>query len=203
MVAEFQIRKAMEEAVEELRRDREQKARIALLEHYTSQMQAYKVYVLTILVAFFAGVESLRVLGFVGTFWLKAFVSFGAGFLAAGFFFCLVRFMWYGAFVSYSIWPRVVVDDRPDADTLMYQLRTVFQENAKKEKRNAAATWMVNHGDKQALLFAVAGVVWFIVSVVVFVVLLVLGPPMGSSAIANSSGSATTSGLGLCLAWYA
>jgi hypothetical protein len=71
--------------------DSEQKARIALLEHYTSQLQGYKVNLLTIIIAFFAGVESFRII-----LPSTLFLSVLSGVCAALIFYCAAKIFLFG-----------------------------------------------------------------------------------------------------------
>lgn len=104
-----------------------QPARIALLEHYTSQMQSYKTAVLTLFIGFFAGVEAIRLLQLPSALALYL-ISLGSGTLPGGIFYCLARVGWYGklAWCSLSAVP-VPVCDAPqplpmDANTLLFRL---------------------------------------------------------------------------------
>jgi hypothetical protein len=78
----------------------EQDARIALLKHYTSQMQGYKVNLLTIVIGFLAYVELIRRLprfyfGFLSLFLLPL----GVGVLAGLGFWSVARMLWFGKHV--------------------------------------------------------------------------------------------------------
>lgn len=76
--------------------DLEQDARVALLSHYTSQMQGYKVQLLTIVVGFFAYVE---LIGRLRPFYFGLLLPLGVGVLAALVFWSVARFLWFGKHV--------------------------------------------------------------------------------------------------------
>lgn len=76
--------------------DSEQDARVALLSHYTSQMQGYKVQLLTIVVGFFAYIE---LIGRLGPFYFGLLLPLGVGVLAALVFWSVARFLWFGKHV--------------------------------------------------------------------------------------------------------
>lgn len=73
----------------------EQEARIAYLDHCTSQMQGYKVYLLTLVIGFLGAVESIRALGLA----FEAFrcaLSLAFGILGGSAVFFLERALWFG-----------------------------------------------------------------------------------------------------------
>lgn len=76
--------------------DEELKARIALLEHYTSQMQGYKVNLLTIVVGFFAYVE---LIGRLSQFYFAFLLPLGVGALVGLGFWSVARMLWFGKHV--------------------------------------------------------------------------------------------------------
>jgi hypothetical protein len=76
----------------------EQDARVALLEHYTSQMQGYKVYLLTIVIGFFAGIESLRTLQLLPAPFVYVFPIF-VGICLILIVYCLTKALWFGQHV--------------------------------------------------------------------------------------------------------
>jgi putative effector of murein hydrolase LrgA (UPF0299 family) len=80
--------------------DSEQDARIALLEHYTSQMQGYKVSLLTIVIGFLAYVELItRIPRFYFGFLSLFLLPIGVGVLAGLGFWCVARIFWFGKHV--------------------------------------------------------------------------------------------------------
>jgi hypothetical protein len=79
-----------------MRDDFEQEARIALLKHFTSQMQGYKVNLLTIVVGFLAYVQ---LIGRLPPFYFVYLLPIGVGILAALGFWSVTRFLWYGKHV--------------------------------------------------------------------------------------------------------
>jgi hypothetical protein len=76
--------------------DSEQDARIALLQHYTSQMQGYKVNLLTIVIGFLAYVELIRRLR---GFYFGFLLAVGVGVLAGLGFWSVARMLWFGKHV--------------------------------------------------------------------------------------------------------
>lgn len=73
----------------------EQDARIALLEHYTSQLQGYKVNILTIVIAFFTGVESLKIIVSSASYF-SLFICLFSGVCAGLIFWCFARVVLFG-----------------------------------------------------------------------------------------------------------
>ena len=87
---------------------KEQEARIALLEHYTSQMQGYKLYILTLALGSvgFSEVWSRFVDGQRPSFLAQAILlPFVIGLFCAALFYCLARAAWYGALASNCLLP--------------------------------------------------------------------------------------------------
>ena len=79
--------------------DSEQEARIALLEHFTSQLQSYKTNILTLVVGFFAGVEALRIIE--PPYWLLIVgICLGTGCLSGGLFYFIARAALFGRAAS-------------------------------------------------------------------------------------------------------
>lgn len=85
--------------------DFEQEARIALLEHYGSQMQGYKLYVLSLVIGLVGVVElSLRVKELPVSYKVGMTIIFAIiGFIVAGACFCTARFAWYGKLTYFSL----------------------------------------------------------------------------------------------------
>jgi hypothetical protein len=94
----------------------EQDARVALLEHYTSQMQGYKVYLLTIVIGFFAGIEALRTLP-LQPFHFVLLFSLGVGSLAGGIAYCIPKAFWFGQHVR-----DIIREDSDCRQTMLDQL---------------------------------------------------------------------------------
>ena len=135
--------------------------RIALLEHHSSQMQAYKIYAFSLIAGFFGVaqlVSALRLTPQVAT----TLVWLAIGFVAGGLFFCLGRFMWYGAMVSQTIIASLVIDPKSDRPP-MYQLenciggnvQAVFKgESPVGRKTNSLARWLIGLGYNRLGLLA-------------------------------------------------
>lgn len=103
----------------------EQKARIALLQHYASQMQGYKIYILTLALSLVGFIELwirvvdwMRLSIFAVAFVLPFFIG---GFVGA-LFYCLARAAWYGALESNCFLPLpYTVEEKPNR-RLIYRL---------------------------------------------------------------------------------
>lgn len=158
--------------------------RIALLEHHASQMQAYKIYAFSLLAGFFAVVQSLSALGWRD--WLSTTVVwFVVGIVAGGLFFCLGRFMWYGAMVSETITTSFKVD-QSSSSTPMGQLEfqigrsALAGAQAKTEKKlRRIARWLIRLGyDRLGLLCWAVGIldIVMVIRLMVTVISLVWPP---------------------------
>ncbi len=102
----------------------EQEARIALLEHYTSQMQGYKVYLLTIAVGLVGAFQAYDILSKLDsilpwTTWILRLywplVIAGAVFAAL---YCIPRIAWYGGLAGNTLLAPPI----GNAGTMMYLL---------------------------------------------------------------------------------
>jgi hypothetical protein len=153
--------------------------RIALLEHHASQMQAYKIYALTLVAGFFAVLQSFCALG-LGTRDSITLVWVAGGVVAGGLFFCLGRFMWYGAMVSRTITAASEVDQN-SKDPLMAQLEVCIGRTALADaqgetlvgrKLNSMVRWLIRLGYNRRRLFACSLVILVAVMLIRIVVIL-------------------------------
>jgi hypothetical protein len=163
--------------------DRDQEARIALLQHHTLQMQGYKTHILTIAVVVLTIVEVwLRMPGASRTLPVAVIVSGAlAAVVAVGIIF-VARVMWFGALVRSAVRaPRIVVNQ---VDPLISQLDIHITNDARiktkkegKELMDAMAKWLARlgeHGKSDRLFCA-----WLVFALVIFVVVLRLAPVFG------------------------
>jgi len=146
----------------------EQDARVALLEHYTSQMQGYKVYLLTLVIGFFAGIESLRTLQ-LSIEYFPVFFSLGVGLLVAGTIFCSARAFFFGQHV------RDVIREDSDCkqtmldqfDRLVHTKRDMVRENP---WSNPAERWLIRRGACGSRLSFVAVLIGILVFIVTWLI---------------------------------
>lgn len=166
--------------------------RIALLEHHASQMQAYKIYAFSLLAGFFAVVQSLSALGWRD--WLSTTVVwFVVGIVAGGLFFCLGRFMWYGAMVSKTISTSFKVDQSSAESTLMGQLEFQIGQSAlagaqaKTEKKlKRIARWLIRLGqDRLGLLCWSVGILDIVMVIRLMVTVISLIWPPASPGVSQ------------------
>jgi hypothetical protein len=98
----------------------EQEARVALLEHHTSQMQGYKIYLLTIAVGSVGLVEAYsRLEEWIPPHYMRLYWPLVLGVMGAGAFYCAARIAWYGALSGKSL---LASSDKEKTGTLIYQL---------------------------------------------------------------------------------
>jgi hypothetical protein len=147
-----------------------EQARIALLQLHTSQMQAYKIYALTLLAGFFGVLQTLGTLGFAPTL-STTLVWLAGGVVAGGLFFCLGRFMWYGAMVSSTVCTSFTEADLQGAAPLMAQLQRRISSSAYEGwKAKGPARWMIRLGFNRLQLIA-----WWLGILLFFILIRLLG----------------------------
>jgi hypothetical protein len=103
----------------------EQKARIALLQHYASQMQGYKIYILTLALSSVGFIELwIRIVDWLkpSTFFVGIVLSFFIGGFGAALFYCLARAAWYGALSSNCLLPLPYTVEEAPCRPLLYRL---------------------------------------------------------------------------------
>jgi hypothetical protein len=144
-----------------LREDHAREERVALLEHHASQMQAYKIYVLTLVAGFFAVLQSFSALG-LSTRDTNTLVWSAGGVVLAGSFFSLTRFMWYGTMVSHTMITPFEIDQN-SSSPLMAQIQTRITvatladargQTEDGRKLNRMLRWMILLGYHRGKLFA-------------------------------------------------
>jgi len=153
--------------------------RIALLEHHASQMQAYKIYALSLLAGLFAVAQSLSTLGW-GVWVSTTLVWLAGGIVAGGLVFCLGRFMWYGAMVSSTISTPFEMNQSsssPLMGELEYQIgqATLADAEGKTDagkKLSRIVRWGIRLGqNRRGLLCFSLGIVAGVMAIRLFVIL--------------------------------
>jgi len=156
---------------------RELQARIALVEHHTSQMQGYKTYILTVAILILTTFEIwFRVETCHRGFPVNVIMSVALGAILASAIAFVARSMWYGQLVRSAVRGPAVTP--VSADLLMSQLDQDITHHAQRqvEIRTGRIDWIVKwfaaRGDhrKTAELWAVWLVSCLLISVVVFFV---------------------------------
>jgi hypothetical protein len=150
--------------------DQEQQARIAVLEYYASEMQGYKLNLLTLAVGLLGLIE-LWSRVYCSLPWQPVWaVAFGS-FIGA-MFYCLVRIAWFGAFVdrAYSA-PRI-----SGSWPMLNSVRRGIEQNLREYLSARPQTWgekfwkiMIRCGQSASapvvpgmiVSFIVAGLVWY------------------------------------------
>lgn len=128
----------------------EQDARVALLEHYISQLQGYKVSLLTIVIGFFAVVEPLRRLV------SSALFSVFAGICVALIVYCVGKVFLYGQHV------KAIIRNEPDCkQTMLKQLDEMVRNDPARGRMSKLCGC-----DRQLLLVCVLTVA--VVSLIVY-----------------------------------
>jgi hypothetical protein len=160
-----------------------QGVRIALLAHHTSQMQAYKTYILT-LVGSLLGVTALLLqlkstpsISISPDTMKVVFVALG--FITGTIFYSIARFAWYGQIVTATIFAplgkRLRADSFwPEAKTLMgkvddyinHYAGTDIDAKAERDARMRVWRWLFYLGVDQVRLFLFSGVIWLAITTV-------------------------------------
>jgi len=136
-----------------------QKARVALIEHHTSQMQQYKYYMLTLALGFLATLDLWsRAKDFYSP-WpyvdVLTIVRVVFGLVIALIFYSFARFIWYGKILSSTfIAPLKMWRSEERQYTLTYHLHQCITEHARKEanRNRYPLRWLFHLGDKQLRL---------------------------------------------------
>jgi hypothetical protein len=137
-------------------------------------MQGYKVYLLTIIIAFFAGVESLKALALPHQLFLPC-LSFLAGLLLAGVVFFLSKAEWFGQLVRDAIrkdWPK----DRPEYANqhMLHQVDHLINPD-QLEPKGWLEKQMIRVGGSDELLLIVSVSAGMLVSLVILLALALAG----------------------------
>jgi len=135
-----------------------QKARVALLEHHTSQMQQYKYYMLTLALGFLATLDLWSRAKDFSSPWpyvdTLTIVRVVFGLVTALIFYSFARFIWYGKILSSTFLAPLTWHPEKRQDTLTYILHQCIAEHARKEanRNRYPLRWLFHLGDKQPRL---------------------------------------------------
>jgi len=127
-------------------------------------MQGYKVYLLTLFVGFFAGVQSLRALGATQHVFL-VFFSIGFAILIAASFFCMVRIFWYGRLVERVLQLKGAGENVGNRSSLIDELdKSTNPQRGKAEFDISKLPWWIRIGGCLSQL----AIVSFVIGALVF-----------------------------------
>jgi hypothetical protein len=136
-------------------------------------MQAYKIYALSLLAGLFAVVQSLSTLGW-GIWVSTTLMWLAGGIVAGGLFFCLGRFMWYGAMVSATISTPFEMDQSsrsPPMGQLEYQIGRTTLADA--QRLSGVVGWMIRLGyNRRVLLCFSLGILAAMMAIRVIMILI-------------------------------
>jgi hypothetical protein len=160
---------------------RELQARIALLEHHTSQMQGYKTYILTVAILI---LTTFEIWFRVGTchrgFPVNVIMSVALGAILASAIAFVARSLWFGHLVRSSVRGPPATPVHPDS--LMSQLDRDITHHAQRqvEIREGVVDWIVKwfaaRGDQKTTEL---WTVWLVSCLLISVLVLLVSPMFG------------------------
>lgn len=141
-----------------------QKARIALLEHNTSQMQQYKYHMLTLVLGFFGIMELWsRARDLIPCGDAIVYVAFGT--VGCLFFYSFARFVWYGKIVGCTSYaPLTTWSSEESPKTLTGYLSDCIGEYAREitGEDSFPLRWLFHLGDNQSGLVITCAVLFLV-----------------------------------------